>query len=124
MRDGNGRELGSVRGMVATYCPNCASRHQTSLFRLERAMAALNRARIADRHYEFAARRHALAECKEMLLALHRDVETEQPFAEILETVFGVGVERIEAALRHFETRAIDLVQRDLDDLLAGFRVG
>ena len=57
-----------------------------------------------------------------MLIALNRDVEPTQPFSEVLVTVFGVGVQRIEASMRNFEHHAIELVQLDLDDLLAGFR--
>lgn len=113
----------AYRRIIPQPCPHCSNGHKTSLLRLERAQAAISRAQIADNQRETLARNHALMECRRMLVELQRDVEPEQPFSEVLETVFTVGVQRVEAALRNYEHHAIELVQRDLDDLLAGFRL-
>jgi len=109
------------RQIVPAGCTQCTTGQTTALRRLERAQAALFRAQIADAQYETLARNHALMECRRLLIALNRDVEPSQPFSDVLGTVFGVGVQRIEASMRNFEYHAIELVQRDLDDLLAGF---
>lgn len=110
------------RRIVPTDCLHCANGHANSLRKLERAQAALSRAHIADNQCETLARNHALMESRSILIALNRGVEPTQPFSEVLGTVFGVGVQRIEDSIRNFERHAIELVQRDLDDLIAGFQ--
>ena len=70
------------------------------------------------------ARNHALMQCRQMLVWLIRDIEPDQPFADVLNTVLSVGIQRLEASMRNFESHALKLVERDLDELLAGFNRG